>query len=83
MLTLPTTNNTEKGYADMIKVIESKDTERVALIRQQLKENDGYCPCKLLRDENTKCICKEFREQIACGSAGKCHCGLYELVISE
>nr|DAO49400.1 MAG TPA: ferredoxin-thioredoxin reductase [Caudoviricetes sp.] len=43
------------------------------LIRQKLKENDGFCPCRLEKTVDTKCMCKEFREQ----EEGTCHCGLY------
>ena len=42
-------------------------------IQKALKDNDGYCPCKLIKNENTKCLCKEFREQ----EKGMCHCGLF------
>ena len=42
-------------------------------IRQALDENDGYCPCRLEKTEDTKCMCKEFIEQ----EYGPCHCGLY------
>lgn len=42
-------------------------------IRQALAENDGYCPCRLEKTEDTKCMCKEFIEQ----EYGTCHCGLY------
>ena len=55
----------------MIKV--NNDLEIVTLVRQKLKENDGYCPCKIDKTEDTKCMCKEFREQ----AEGECHCGLY------
>ena len=55
----------------MIKL--NKNKELVEMIRKQLKENGGYCPCSLLQNEDTKCMCKEFREQIE----GECHCGLY------
>ena len=41
--------------------------------QKQVMENDGYCPCALYRTKDTKCMCKEFREQ----EAGECHCGLY------
>ena len=53
------------------------DAEKVAAVRKALKENDGYCPCAVVKNEDTKCICKDFREQIAQGFTGKCHCGLY------
>lgn len=55
----------------MIKV--NKNNKLVAEIRQRIKDNNGYCPCRLLKNENTKCMCKEFREQ----EEGECHCGLY------
>lgn len=42
-------------------------------IRLQLKANDGYCPCSVLKNKDTKCLCKEFREM----EEGTCHCGLY------
>ena len=37
------------------------------------KDNGGYCPCRLQKTPDTKCMCKEFREQ----EEGECHCGLY------
>ncbi len=55
----------------MIKL--SEDIELVQEIRKKLKENDNYCPCKVDRTEENKCMCKEFREQ----KKGECHCGLY------
>lgn len=51
----------------------NSDKELVARIREKLKENGGYCPCRLVKNEETKCICKEFIEQ----EEGMCHCGLY------
>jgi ferredoxin-thioredoxin reductase catalytic subunit len=51
----------------------SEDIELVKEIREKLKENDGYCPCKIEKIEDTKCMCKEFREQ----EDGECHCGLF------
>lgn len=56
-----------------MKIKLSDDKELVQNIQKKLKENNGYCPCKLLKNEDTKCMCKEFREQ----SFGECHCGLY------
>lgn len=47
---------------------------------QAVKDNNGYCPCKLLRNDDTKCMCKQFRDQVARQEAGECECGLYELV---
>lgn len=57
-----------------MKITISKDKEHVEEIRKKLRENDNYCPCKLVRNEDTKCMCKEFLEQ---KELGECHCGLY------
>lgn len=42
-------------------------------ITQALKDNSGYCPCAVVKNEDTKCQCKNFREMIE----GTCHCGLF------
>lgn len=55
----------------MIKLNE--DRELVKEIKRKLLENNGYCPCKLDKNADTKCMCKEFRDQ----AEGECHCGLY------
>ena len=49
------------------------DTIIVSEIKEKLKENDGYCPCSLVKTPDTKCMCKEFSLQ----ESGMCHCGLY------
>lgn len=53
----------------------NSDKELVQEIREKLKETGGYCPCVIPNgwNEDTKCMCKEFREM----SHGECHCGLY------
>lgn len=58
----------------MIKIKIVDEPELVKEIKEQLKQNDGYCPCRLQKTPDTKCMCKEFREQ----KIGICHCGLYE-----
>ena len=63
----------------MIKIRLVDDPELVAEIKSQLKDNNGYCPCRLSKTPDTKCMCKEFREQ----DIGICHCGLYEKYILE
>ncbi len=65
-----------------MKVIQNPDTEYVRDIKKRLKENGGYCPCQLVRNEDTRCRCKAFREQIAAGEPGACHCGLW-FAVSE
>lgn len=43
-------------------------------ILKKVIENDGYCPCAIVKTPDTSCMCKEFREQ---ETDGLCHCGLY------
>lgn len=52
----------------------SEDEQLVKEVRDKLTENGGYCPCKFIKNEDTKCMCKDFREQ---ATPGECHCGLY------
>lgn len=56
-----------------MKIRLSSDAELVSEVKKKLKENGGYCPCRLEKNEDTKCICREFRDM----SEGECHCGLY------
>lgn len=61
-----------------MKVRFNENKEVVKLIKDGLKQNGGYCPCRLERIEENKCICREFREQIADENyEGYCHCMLY------
>ena len=56
----------------------NEDKEVVAMIREGLKAQGGYCPCRLQRTEENKCICTEFRDQMADPNfEGYCHCRLY------
>lgn len=61
----------------MKRIRRNPDKEHVAEVLQALKENDGYCPCAIVKNDDTKCICKSFREQLNQGIPGKCHCELY------
>ena len=56
-----------------MKVKVTDNAELANQIRAELKANLGYCPCKIIKNEDTKCMCKEFLEQ----PTGECHCGLY------
>ncbi len=52
--------------------------EVVKTIKDGLKKNGGYCPCRIEKNEDTKCMCKEFRDQIKDPNfEGYCHCMLY------
>ena len=52
--------------------------ELVAKIKEGLEKKGGYCPCRLEKTEDNKCICREFREQMEDHDfEGYCHCMLY------
>ena len=72
-----------------MKVMINPDKDIVTEIRSKLKENKEkygkqYCPCVLPNNHNedTVCMCKEFRDQMERGEEGECHCGLY-IAINE
>lgn len=60
-----------------MKIITNPDKGLVQEIRENLKNNENFCPCRIDKTPDTKCMCKEFRDQIKQGIAGECHCGLY------
>ena len=56
-----------------LKIIEIRPE-----IRANVEASNGYCPCAIWQTPDTKCMCKEFREQIADENyKGYCHCLLY------
>lgn len=59
--------------------IRFNDNKKVVdAIRQGLEKKNGHCPCRLEMTEDTMCMCKEFRDQIADPEfEGYCHCMLY------
>lgn len=61
-----------------MRVRLNPDADLVAAIREGLRKKGGYCPCRLERTEAYKCMCEEFRKQIADPEfEGYCHCMLY------
>lgn len=61
-----------------MKITLNPDAEIVKTIQEGLIATGGYCPCRRERTPDTKCMCKEFREQIQDDSfEGFCHCLLY------
>ena len=48
-----------------MKVRLNEDKQVVDAIREGLKRTGGYCPCRLARTEENRCMCKEFKDQIA------------------
>ena len=60
------------------KIRLNEDKEIVKQIKEGLKMRGGYCPCRIEKTEDYKCICKEFKEQIEDPDfEGYCHCLLY------
>ena len=67
----------QKG-AQMMKITLNPDQEVVNTVREGLRQTGGYCPCRLERTEETKCMCREFKEQVDDPAyEGFCHCMLY------
>ena len=52
---------------------KNPDNEYADEVRRKPKANGGYCPCSLIKNPDTKCMCKDFRET----EEGMCHCGLF------
>ena len=61
-----------------MKITLNPDKQVVETIKEGLKRTGGYCPCLLERSEDTMCMCKKFKDQIADPDfEGFCHCMLY------
>lgn len=52
-------------------VIKNPDDEFVRNLKKRIRDNSGFCPCKLDKVKDNKCPCVEFR------TTGYCCCGLY------
>ena len=64
-----------KAQEDEMAIKLNENPEIVENIKEGLKRKGGYCPCRLEKKEEYKCICKEFREQMADPEfEGYCHC---------
>ena len=57
-----------------MKVKLNPDEKVVQTVKEGLKQTGGYCPCRIERNEDTKCMCKEFRDAPI---DTICTCGLY------
>ncbi|MBE6562975.1 MAG: ferredoxin thioredoxin reductase catalytic beta chain [Ruminococcaceae bacterium] len=61
-----------------MKISYNPDENVVKIIKEGLEQKGGYCPCRLEMTEDTKCMCKEFRDQIKDPDfEGFCHCLLF------
>ena len=62
----------------IMKISLNKDERIVKAIKEGLRKKDGYCPCRIERIPENKCMCLEFRNQIKDPFyEGYCHCRLY------
>jgi ferredoxin-thioredoxin reductase catalytic subunit len=56
----------------------NENAQVVEAIKRGLEKKGGYCPCRVEKKEEFKCICDEFKAQIADPNfEGYCHCMLY------
>ena len=61
-----------------MKIRYNQNKEIVESIKKGLEKTGGYSPCRRERTPENKCMCKEFKEQIADPNyEGYCHCMLY------
>lgn len=59
-------------------VLVNGDEDHVRQIKEGLESNEGYCPCRIGKLPENKCMCQEFKDQLKDDSfEGLCHCGLY------
>lgn len=64
----------------MLRIMKNPDNDIYEKITQAVQDNDGYCPCELIKNQDTKCACKAFKE---CDSEGECHCGRFVKIDME
>lgn len=60
-----------------LKIEKNPDDKFFKEISEKVKNNDGYCPCLAYKDDSTKCMCLDFRNQT---EPGFCHCKRYKKV---
>ena len=61
-----------------MKIRLNDNQEIVQTIREGLRRTGGYCPCRPEKTPENKCMCQEFRDQVADENfEGYCHCMLY------
>ena len=61
-----------------MKITLNPDDEIVKTVKEGLERTGGYCPCRRERLPEYKCMCEEFKAQIADPEfEGYCHCMLY------
>ena len=56
------------------KIFKNPNEEDYKEITEAVKLNDNYCPCLSIKNEDTKCMCKNFRDS---EDTDFCHCGRF------
>lgn len=68
-----------RKYAQSVNIhtraVLSDNEETVSSVIEGLTKTGGYCPCRVQHTPDTKCLCREFREETPVGET--CPCGLY------
>lgn len=57
-----------------IMIYQNPDKDELKEIVEAVAANDGYCPCALTKEDDTKCMCKQFRDN---DDVDFCHCGQF------
>ena len=57
-----------------MKIYKNPIPSEFAEISEAVAANEGYCPCLLAKNDDTKCMCKDFRDSV---KTDFCHCGRY------
>ena len=55
-------------------IYQNPNKEELQEIIGAVAANEGYCPCEIEKNQDTKCPCKKFRDS---EDADFCHCGRY------
>ena len=55
-------------------IFKNPNEEEYNEITEAVKVNDNYCPCLSYKNEDTKCMCKNFRDS---KDTDFCHCGRF------
>lgn len=58
-----------------VRLNEKLTVKKVNAILDAIDKNDGYCPCQAGKSEDTKCHCKDFKENKDFGEP--CICNIY------
>lgn len=56
------------------KIIKNPNKEKYDEVTRAVILNSGYCPCMVQKNDDTKCMCKDFRLG---NKLGECHCGRF------